>query len=110
MIRIWKSHFLLSDHQVICLTFMPVFQSNIGLDPLDPDTQFSRLPNLVYQSSKPVDGIILGDRACQLLTWLMTPFLAATTPAQAHHSTLLIAKQGVQLSFKWSSEETLCMP
>jgi len=38
--------------QVIRLTFMPVFLSNIGLDHPDPDTQFSRLPNLDYQCSK----------------------------------------------------------
>jgi len=38
--------------QVICLTFMPVFQSNIGLDHPDPDRQFSRLPNPDYQCSK----------------------------------------------------------
>jgi len=31
--------------QVIHLTFMPVFQSNIGLDHPDPETEFSRLPN-----------------------------------------------------------------
>jgi len=31
---------------------MPVFQSNIGLDDPDPDTQFSRLPNPNYQCSK----------------------------------------------------------
>jgi len=38
--------------QVIRLTFMLVFQSNIGLDHPDPDTQFSRLPNPDYQWSK----------------------------------------------------------
>jgi len=38
--------------QVIRLTFMPVFQSNIGLDHPDPDSQFSRLPNPDYQCSK----------------------------------------------------------
>ena len=31
--------------QVICLTFMMVFQSNMGLDHRNPYTQFSRLPN-----------------------------------------------------------------
>ncbi|KAI5087126.1 putative nuclease HARBI1, partial [Silurus meridionalis] len=41
-----------------------------------------------FQTNRP-DGIILGDRAYLLLPLLMTPFLAATTPAQA----LLIAKQ-----------------
>jgi len=44
MIRIWKS--FPTQDQVIRLTFMPVFQSNIGLDHPDPDTQFSRLPVL----------------------------------------------------------------
>ena len=47
--------FFALQNQVICLIFMPVFQSNIGLDHLDPDTQFSRLPNPDYQSSKPTD-------------------------------------------------------
>ena len=41
--------------QVIRLTFTPVFQSSIGLDHLDPDTQFSRLSNPDYQSSKLTD-------------------------------------------------------
>jgi len=45
------SFFPIQD-QVIHLTFMPVFQSNIGLDHPDPDTQISRLPNPDYQSSK----------------------------------------------------------
>ena len=44
--------FFLVQDQVIRLTFMPVFQSNIGLDHPDPDTQFSRLPNPDYQCSK----------------------------------------------------------
>lgn len=37
--------FLAIQDQVIRLTFMPVFQSNIGLDHPDPDTQFLSLPN-----------------------------------------------------------------
>jgi len=37
--------FPIQDH-VIRFTFMPVFQSIIGLDHPDPDTQFSRLPVL----------------------------------------------------------------
>jgi len=52
MIRIWKSHFFSIQDQVIRLTFMPVFQSNIGLDHPDPGAQFSRLPNPDYQCSK----------------------------------------------------------
>jgi len=45
MIRIWKSHFFPIQDEVIHLTFMLVFQRNIGLDNSDPDTQFSRSPN-----------------------------------------------------------------
>ena len=44
--------FFAIQDQVIRLTFMPFFQSNIGLDHPDPDTQFSRLPNPDYQCSK----------------------------------------------------------
>jgi len=39
------SFFFSIQDQVIRLTFMPVFQSNIGLDHSDPGAQFSRLPN-----------------------------------------------------------------
>jgi len=52
MIRIWKNPFFPIQDQVIRLTFMSVFQSNIGLNHPDPDTQFSRLPNPDYQCSK----------------------------------------------------------
>lgn len=44
--------FFAIQDQVIRLTFMPVFQSNIRLDHPDPDIQFLRLPNPDYQCSK----------------------------------------------------------
>uniref|UniRef100_A0A3B3HZE4 Putative nuclease HARBI1 n=1 Tax=Oryzias latipes TaxID=8090 RepID=A0A3B3HZE4_ORYLA len=38
------------------------------------------------QTNRP-HGIILGDSAYPLLPWLITPFLAASTPVQAHFNT-----------------------
>lgn len=43
--------FFAIQYQVIHLTFVPVFQSNIGLDHPDPDILFLRLPNPDYRCS-----------------------------------------------------------
>ena len=54
-IKMIQIPFFAIQDQVIHLTFMPVFQSNIGLDHPDPDPQFSTLPNSDYQCSKPTN-------------------------------------------------------